>query len=118
LRGRGGGGATYFHASAGLYMRPWKEKFSAENENFKNVPVCLRIYSFPLDYWVFLTFEEIGKKLGKYVNTSEETLKEKYTSYAIMCIEMDMSGELLDGSSIYKYYLLVLCLVSFCMFSA
>jgi hypothetical protein len=81
-------------------MRPWKEKFSPEKENFKNVPVCLRIYSLPLDYWLFSTFEEIGNKLGKYVNTSEETLKEKYTSYAIMCIEMDMSGELLEAISL------------------
>jgi hypothetical protein len=46
----GGGGGAYFHASAGLYMRPWKEKFSPEKENFKNVPVSLRIYSLPLDY--------------------------------------------------------------------
>jgi hypothetical protein len=30
---------AYFHASVGLYMRPWKEKFSLEKETFKNVPV-------------------------------------------------------------------------------
>ena len=36
-------GGAYFHASAGLYMRPWKEKFSPKKENFKNVPVWLRL---------------------------------------------------------------------------
>jgi hypothetical protein len=29
----------YFHASAGLYMQPWKENFSLEKETFKKVPV-------------------------------------------------------------------------------
>jgi hypothetical protein len=81
-------------------MQPWKEKFSPEKENFKNVHVCLRIYTLPLDYFLPSTFEEIGNKLGKYVNTSEETLKEKYTSYAIMCIEMDMSRELVEAISL------------------
>jgi hypothetical protein len=32
-------GGAYFHASTGLYMCPWKEKFSPEKETFKNVPV-------------------------------------------------------------------------------
>jgi hypothetical protein len=26
-------GASYFHASAGLYMRPWKENFSPRERN-------------------------------------------------------------------------------------
>jgi hypothetical protein len=32
-------GGAYFHASAGLYMHPWKETFSLEKEILKNVPV-------------------------------------------------------------------------------
>jgi hypothetical protein len=42
-------GGAYFHASAGLYMWPWKENFSPEKETFKNVRICLRLYSLPLD---------------------------------------------------------------------
>jgi hypothetical protein len=68
-------GGSYFHASAGLYMRPWKENFSPLKETFKNVPVWLRLYSLPLDYWLPSTFKAIGNKLGKYVKTSEATLK-------------------------------------------
>jgi hypothetical protein len=40
------------------------------------------------------TFEAIGNKIGKYVKTSEETLKGRYTSYARICIKMDVSGAL------------------------
>jgi hypothetical protein len=32
-------GGAYFHASAGLYMKPWKENFSLEKKSLKNVPV-------------------------------------------------------------------------------
>jgi hypothetical protein len=87
-------GGAYFHASAGLYMLLWKEKFSPEKETFKKFPVWLRFYSPPLDYWLSSTFEEIENKLGKYVKTSEATLKGRYTSYARICIEMDVSGAL------------------------
>jgi hypothetical protein len=93
-------GGAYFHASAGLYMRPWKENFSPEKETFKNVPVWLRLYSLPLDYWLSSTFEAIGNKLGKYVKTSEATLKGRYTSYARICIEMDVSGALPEAISL------------------
>jgi hypothetical protein len=81
-------------------MRPWKENFSREKENSKNVLVWLRIYSLPLDYCLPSTFKEIGNKLRKYFKTSEETLKGRYTSYARICIEMDVSGALLEAISL------------------
>jgi hypothetical protein len=87
-------GGPYFHASVGLYMRPWKEIFSPEKETFKCVPVWIRLYSLPLDYWLPTTFEAIGNKLGKFVKASDATLKGKYTSFARICIEMDVSGAL------------------------
>ena len=49
----------------------------------------------PLYYWLPSTFEAIGNKMGKYVKTSEATLKRRYTSYARICIEM--SGALSEA---------------------
>jgi hypothetical protein len=46
------------------------------------------------------TFEAIGNKLGKYVKTSEATLKGRYTSYSRICIEMDVSGALPESISL------------------
>jgi hypothetical protein len=85
-------GGAYFHTSVGLYMWSWKKKFSPEKQTFKNVPVWLRLYSLSLDYWLASTFEAIRNKLGKYVKTSEVTIKGRYTSYARIYIEMDVSG--------------------------
>jgi hypothetical protein len=87
-------GGPYFHASAELYMQPWKENFSPEKETFKKVSVWLRLYSLTLDYWLPSTLEAIGNKLGKYIKTAEATLRGRYTSYARICIEMDVSGAL------------------------
>jgi hypothetical protein len=93
-------GGPYFHASAGLYMRPWKENLSPEKKTFKNVPVWLRIYSMSLEYGLPSTSEEIRNKLQKNVKTSEATLKGRYTSYARICIEMDVLGALLEAISL------------------
>jgi hypothetical protein len=90
----------YFHTSTGLYMRPWKENFSLEKETFKNVPIWLGLYSLPLDYWLPSTFEAIRNKLGKYVKTSQATLKGRYTSYARICIDMDVLGALPEDISL------------------
>jgi hypothetical protein len=60
----------------------------------------MRLYSLPLDYWLPATFEEIRNKLGKYVKTSEATLKGRYYSYARISIEMDVSGALPEAISL------------------
>jgi hypothetical protein len=90
-------GGPYFYAFVGLYIRPWKENFSTEKETFTCVPVWINLYSLPLDYWLPSTFEAIGNKLGKFVKASDATLKGKYTSFARICIEMDVSGALLEA---------------------
>jgi hypothetical protein len=46
------------------------------------------------------TFKENGNKLGKYVKTSQATLKGRYTSDARICIEMDVSEALPEAISL------------------
>jgi hypothetical protein len=60
----------------------------------------LRLYSLLLDFWLPSTFEAIGKNLGKYVKTSDATLKGRYTFYARICIDMDVSGALPEAISL------------------
>jgi hypothetical protein len=75
-------------------MQPWKENFFSEKETLKMVPVWLRFYSLPLDYWLPSTFESIGNKLGKYVKTSEATLKGRYKRAHPTTKQYNSSGEL------------------------
>lgn len=56
-------GGPYFYVTAGLYMRPWVMNFILERETFTLVPVQIRIYSLPLDYWLLKSLKAIDDKL-------------------------------------------------------
>ena len=89
-------GRPYLFAVVGLYIRPWKMNFVLERETFTSVHVWVRLYSLPLDYWKHGSLAVIGNKLGHFVKASEATRRGKYTSYAKICVEMDLSGALSD----------------------
>ena len=44
-------GVLYFYYSASLFLGPWKEKFSSENEDMRIALVWIRLYSLPNEYW-------------------------------------------------------------------
>jgi len=90
-------GGPYFLASAGLYMRPWLPNFVPEKESFTCVPVWIKLFSLPIDYWGMNALRQIGNKLGKFIKASEATLQKRYTSCARICVEMDVSGALHEG---------------------
>ena len=89
-------GGPYFYVATGLYMRPWVMNFVLEREKFTLVPIWIRLYSLPLDYWLLESLKSIGNKLGHFLKISEATLRGKYTSFARIFIEMDLSGALSD----------------------
>lgn len=90
-------GGPYFMASAGLYMRPWKPNYAPEKNSFTQVPVWIRLFSLPINYWRLNALKQIGDKLGTFIKASEATLQKRYTSYARICVEMDVSGALHEG---------------------
>ena len=89
-------GGPYFYAAASLYMRPWIMNFVSERDTFTSVLVWVMLYSLPLDYWQTKSLSAIGNKLGRFVKASEATRRGKYTSFARICVEMDLSGALSD----------------------
>jgi len=50
-------GGPYFFTLEGLYIRPWKPNFVLERETFKQVPVWIRLFSLPIDYWGYATLK-------------------------------------------------------------
>ena len=96
-------GGPYFFVAVGLYMRPWTMNFVPKRETFTLVPVWIRLYSLPLDYWMPESLKAIGNKLGHFLKISEATLRGKYTSFVRICVEMDLSGAL-SNEVVLEFY--------------
>ena len=92
----------YFYNSAGLFLRFWTDRFNPEQEDFTRAPVWIRLYSLPQEFWLEEILMGIGNTVGQYVKASEATKIRKYTSYACICIYMDIS-KALPGSITLEY---------------
>jgi hypothetical protein len=63
-------------------MRYWTEKFNLDKEDFSNVPVWIRLYSLPQEYWDKDILTGLGNTLGKFIKILEATKQGKYIAYA------------------------------------
>jgi len=70
--------------------------FVLERETFTSVLVLIRLCSLPLDYFLSKSLKAIGNKLWQFINISDVTLRDRYTSFAQICVEMYLSGALPD----------------------
>jgi hypothetical protein len=84
-------GGPYFYNTVGLYLR-----FCPEKENFAYTPVWIPLYSLPQEFWLEEILLGIGNTLGKYVKSFKSTKQRKYTSYARICVYMNISKTLPD----------------------
>ena len=74
-----------------LYLTFWREKFIAKKENFQYAPVWIHFYFFPMEFWLPKTLEAIGTKMGTFVKLLEALKLARYTSYARICVYLDIS---------------------------
>ena len=81
----------YFFNYVGLFLRPWKEIFNPDKENLTIAPVSIRMYSLPTKYYTEEILMDIGNILGNFLKVSEQTRQRQYTSYAQICIYLDIS---------------------------
>jgi hypothetical protein len=96
-------GGPYFYNSAGLFLRFWTEKFSPEKEDFAHAPVWIRLYSLPQEFWLEEVLAGIGNTIGIYVKSSEATKQRCYTSYARICVYLNIAKPL-PGSITLEYH--------------
>jgi hypothetical protein len=95
-------GGPYFFNSAGLFLRFWTERFNPDKEDFTMAPVWIRLYSLPQEFWLEEILMGLGNTLGQYVKASEATKQRKYTSYARICVYMNIS-KALPGAVTLEY---------------
>jgi hypothetical protein len=93
---------SYFYNSAGLFLCFWTERFSPDKEDFMMAPVWINLYSLPQEFWLEEILMGIGNIVGQYVKASEATKQRKYTSYARICVYMNIS-KALPGAVTLEY---------------
>ena len=94
-------GGPYFFNSAGLYLKGWVERFNPDKEYLSCAPAWIRLYSLPWEYWEENSLQEIGNALGEFIKVAEETKLCRYTSYARICVYMDLKQALPDTVSLF-----------------
>lgn len=93
-------GGPYFFNSAGLFLREWIDRFNSDKEDLSWATVWIRLYSLPWEYWEEESLKEIGNALGDFVKVAEDTKTQRYTSYARICIYVDLKQPLPDTVSL------------------
>jgi hypothetical protein len=64
--------------------------------------VWLRLYSLPQEFWLEEVLAGIGNTIGVYVKSSEATKQQRYTSYARICVYLNIAKPL-PGSIALEY---------------
>jgi len=77
----------YFMGSRGLYLAPWTLDFNPEAE-ITAAPVWVRLPHLPLHLWGKSTREDIGNKLGRYLDSADPK-GDQYTC-ARICVEVNL----------------------------
>jgi len=70
--------------------------FNPDKEYLSCSPIWIRLYSLPWEYWEENSLQDIGNSLGQFIKVAEETKLCRYTSYARICVYMDLKKALLD----------------------
>ena len=87
-------GGPYFFFLDDFYLIPWKERFNPGTEDVTVAPVWIRLFSLPSEFWYLDTLKDIGNSLGEYVKVAEKNRSQRYTTFAHICVYLDLSKEL------------------------
>eukprot|EP00253_Pinus_taeda_P033124 PITA_33124 len=94
-------GGPYFFNSSGLFLHDWKPRFNPDMEDLSHAPVWIRLYSLPTKYWKEETLQDIGNSIGTFIKVAEDTKYRRFTSYARICIQMQLKKTLADSVSLF-----------------
>lgn len=80
--------------NARLFMRHWEERYNPENQRMLAEPIWVRLFGLPVYFLDPDILEGIGNTIGTFVKVVESTKRGKYTSYARICVYMNISEPL------------------------
>lgn len=84
-------GGPYFMNNVGLFMRHWEDYYNPDQEKMLEAPIWVRLFGLPVEFWDPEILESIGNTIGTFVKVAETTKRGKYTSYARICVYMNIA---------------------------
>ena len=90
-------GGPYFHNKTGLFIKPWHAGFNPAEELPNRVPVWVRLPRFLIECCREDVLHLLASVLGKPIGTSSQTLGKKVMTFALICVEIDLSQPLPDA---------------------
>ena len=63
-------------------------------------PVWILLVGLPEEYWDMEVLRDIGNSIGEFVKVVEQTRLQRYTTFARICVYMDLSKDLPEAVSL------------------
>ena len=81
----------WFWGSSGLYMQHWNPTFNPSTTSISTVLVWVRLPNLPLHLWNDPSLRAIENVIGQFHSICLNTTKFFRTTYARICVQMDLS---------------------------
>ncbi|XP_059070808.1 uncharacterized protein LOC131860412 [Cryptomeria japonica] len=70
----------------GFYIRDWTPNFDPRQASIEEIPVWIRLYNLPHEYWKEEIFKSVGEKIGRFIKSDEAVDKLSSCMYARICV--------------------------------
>ncbi|GLJ49172.1 hypothetical protein SUGI_1037580 [Cryptomeria japonica] len=59
----------FFMSGVGFYIRDWTPNFDPRQDTIEEIPVWIRLYNLPHEYWKEEIFKSVGEKIGRFIKS-------------------------------------------------
>ncbi|XP_059076516.1 uncharacterized protein LOC131875840 [Cryptomeria japonica] len=72
----------FLMSGVGFYIRDWTPNFIPRQATIEEIPMWIRLYNLPHEYWKEKVFKSIGEKIGRFIKSDEAVDKLSSCMYA------------------------------------
>ncbi|GLJ20083.1 hypothetical protein SUGI_0364500 [Cryptomeria japonica] len=73
---------SFLMSGVGFYIRDWTPNFDPRQANLEEIPMWIRLYNLPHEYWKEEIFKSVGEKIGRFIKSNEAVDKLSSCMYA------------------------------------
>ncbi|GLJ11820.1 hypothetical protein SUGI_0177770 [Cryptomeria japonica] len=72
----------FLMSGVGFYIRDWTHNFDPRQATIEEIPMWIRLYNLPHEYWKEEIFKSVGEKIGRFIKSNELVDKLSSCMYA------------------------------------